>query len=112
MMETKHADFWKVVPNHDESQTPEVQADHKLAIEKETHLPSSRQDAGKIGELMKSTFTLRRGLILNSVSPVEIIVKEYPPLSTGVGVSPIAVAFHSQFYRVKSFGICAVLLYT
>ena len=64
-----------------------INADHKLALQKEARL--SKPDKGKLRELMKSTYGLRRKNILSILQPISKIVSEYPPLATSAGVSRV-----------------------
>ena len=65
----------------------DIDADHKLALQKEARL--SKPDKGKLRELMKLTYGLRRKNILSIVQPISKIVSEYPPLATSAGVSRV-----------------------
>lgn len=91
-----HTDFWKVLPDAPGFVTEDVQDDHISALQKETRL--TKPNNGKVNELMKSTYELRRRNILRQVSPIKEIVKKYPPLATCAGVS-------NSFYIFKKISL-------
>ena len=82
--ETTRRDFWMDVPNVS-SVSPDVHSDHVSALKKESSL--TKPDHGKLRELMKSTYQIRRKYILGSITPIQEIIQEYPPLATCAGVS-------------------------
>lgn len=83
----KRADYWNEIRISKENES--FFADHFAALKYECSRPPNAQGAGKIKQMMVSTYEQRQAEIstTGNTLPVNKIVAKYPPLGTVIGVS-------------------------